>query len=117
MNRLREARTLELMIGLRCRRLHRPPSGALCPDCGRLRDYARERLARCPHGEGKPVCSRCSIHCYRPERREEIRRVMRFAGPRMLFVHPLLAIGHLAAARLPAPLARRKRRGGRRAGR
>ena len=26
---------------------------------------------------------------------EEIRKVMRYAGPRMLFVHPVLAIRHV----------------------
>jgi len=35
------------------------------------------------------------VHCYKPERRKQIQQVMRYAGPRMLRSHPLLAIRHL----------------------
>jgi hypothetical protein len=35
--------------------------------------------------------------------RERVRQVMRFAGPRMLLHHPLLAIAHLLKERRPAP--------------
>jgi hypothetical protein len=41
------------------------------------------------------TCAKCPVHCYRPELRERIRAVMRYAGPRMLFRHPRLAILHL----------------------
>ena len=109
----REARTVGLMIGLYCRRFHRPRPGAPCPECEGLRAYALERIARCPHGERKPVCARCPVHCYRPQRREEIRRVMRFAGPRMLLVHPVLAIGHLMTLGRQAALAHLAHRFGR----
>ena len=34
-------------------------------------------------------------HCYQPEMREKIRTVMRWAGPRMLPVHPVLSIKHV----------------------
>ena len=40
-------------------------------------------------------CSNCTVHCYRPEMRERIRTVMRYAGPRMLFHHPVMAIRHM----------------------
>lgn len=36
-----------------------------------------------------------SYNCYSKEMQEEIRKVMRYAGPRMLFVHPVLAIRHV----------------------
>ena len=57
--------------------------------------YARTRLSRCPHGNGKPSCRRCTIHCYTPLMRERIRIVMRSVGPRMLLVSPITAIRHL----------------------
>ena len=57
--------------------------------------YARARLSRCPYQEGKTTCARCPVHCYRPAMRARIRRVMRYAGPRMLTRHPLLALRHL----------------------
>ena len=43
----------------------------------------------------KPTCAKCPIHCYKPAMREQIRDVMRYAGPRMLKRHPVLAIRHL----------------------
>ena len=36
--------------------------------------------------ETKTFCSNCRAHCYRLEMREEIRKVMRFSGPRMIFI-------------------------------
>lgn len=90
----REARTVEAMIRLYCRGQH-GGSQSLCPECARLLDYARQRLHACPFGEGKTTCARCAVHCYRPEMREEIRAVMRYAGPRMMLRHPLLTLCHL----------------------
>ncbi|WP_306484365.1 nitrous oxide-stimulated promoter family protein [Anaerococcus sp.] len=37
----------------------------------------------------------CKIHCYEPARREEIREVMRFSGPRFNFYRPGKSIKHL----------------------
>lgn len=47
--------------------------------------------------ETKTFCSNCRVHCYRSEMREEIRKVMRFSGPRMIFYH-LAAIRHVIEA-------------------
>ena len=58
-------------------------------------DYAITRSEKCPFMEHKTFCSNCRVHCYKPELREKIRVVMRFSGPRMIMVHPLLAIRHL----------------------
>jgi len=91
---LREAKTIEAMLRLYCRD-HHGAEWALCAGCTPLLDYARERLAGCPYAEHKPTCARCPIHCYRPEMREQVRRVMRYAGPRMLLRHPILALLHL----------------------
>ena len=45
--------------------------------------------------ETKTFCSQCKVHCYKTKQREQIRKVMRFSGPRMLFYHPIMAIRHL----------------------
>jgi hypothetical protein len=90
----REARTLSAMLRLYCRHQHGTGTG-LCPDCHSLQDYALLRLKKCPFQEGKTTCARCPVHCYTPDRREEIRQVMRFSGPRMLFAHPWLTVLHL----------------------
>jgi hypothetical protein len=100
----RERRTIDAMIALYCRTHHRTgdrtggdrTSGdCLCDECSELQDYARARLRRCPYQEAKPTCANCPIHCYRPEMRERVREVMRFAGPRMLLRRPILALLHL----------------------
>jgi len=90
----REKKTVAAMVKLYCRGQHRPAAG-LCPACTELLAYAHKRLERCMFGENKTTCSRCPVHCYRPDMRERIVEVMRYAGPRMLVVHPLAAIRHL----------------------
>jgi hypothetical protein len=99
----RERRTVEAMIRLYCADHHGARAG-LCESCAELRDYALERLARCPFQDGKTTCAKCPVHCYRPARREEIRIVMRYAGPRMILRHPLLALWHLIDGRREKPL-------------
>lgn len=106
----RERATVSAMIRLACRSRHGTRDG-LCADCRELQAYADARLDRCPFQAGKPTCARCLVHCYRPEMRERIRDVMRFAGPRMLKRHPLLTICHiLDGRREPPELPRRKPR-------
>ena len=103
----REQQTLETMIALYCHNLHAPDEG-LCPDCTALRDYARARLEHCTYGTDKPKCSACPIHCYKPAMREAIRTVMRYAGPRMLLRHPLLALGHVMKGKRAHPPKKRQ---------
>jgi hypothetical protein len=98
----REQRTVAAMIELYCRDLH-GSAGELCPTCTSLHDYAMHRLDRCPFQEGKTTCAKCTVHCYAPAMREQIRVVMRYAGPRMMWRHPLLAVQHLLDGRRHAP--------------
>jgi hypothetical protein len=93
----RERRTMRLMIELYCRKKHSSDRVGLglCPACLQLADYAPQRIERCPFKENKPTCAKCTVHCYKPAMREQVRQVMRFAGPRMVIYHPLLAIAHL----------------------
>jgi len=88
----REIRTARTMIGMFCRRFHGKRS---CRNCDALLAYVEERIAKCPYGALKPACSQCRTHCYQEEMRQRIQEVMRFAGPRMLYRHPLMALRHL----------------------
>jgi hypothetical protein len=82
------------MLGIYCRD-HHGRADALCADCEQLRVYAHQRLDNCPFQEEKPVCNRCEVHCYSRPRREQVRQVMRYAGPRMPLRHPWLALRHM----------------------
>jgi hypothetical protein len=102
----READTIDAMMRIWCRDRHAGAvrdDGGLCPECRTLMEYARKRLALCTYGPDKPTCVNCPIHCYGKKQREEVRQVMRHAGPRMLWRHPVLAIAHLIDGRRPAP--------------
>ena len=92
--REREKRTVALMIRIYCKRQHGTRRG-LCPDCQALLDYASLRSDKCPFMETKTFCSNCRVHCYKPEMRAQIRAVMRFSGPRMIFSHPIMAVRHV----------------------
>ncbi len=92
--REREKKMVSQMIALYCRKNH-GSKGGLCPQCAALEQYAHQRSDHCPFMENKTFCSNCKVHCYKPEMREQIRRVMRFSGPRMIFHHPIMAIRHL----------------------
>lgn len=76
----REKRTISQMVALYCADNH---------------DAAALRTERCRKMDVKTSCDECEHHCYKPEERERIRAVMRYAGPRMLKKHPLAAIRHL----------------------
>ena len=93
--RAQEAKTLCDMIAIYCRGNHHTKGKTLCPACSALQTYALQRLQHCRYGDEKSFCSLCPTHCYAPKQREEIRRVMRYAGPRSLFVHPVAALRHL----------------------
>lgn len=60
-----------------------------------LMEYSHRRLDGCKFGEKKPACKRCPIHCYKPDMREKIREIMRWAGPRMIIYDPIAAIRHI----------------------
>ena len=88
-----EKKVVSKMISLYCKSNSNTGNG-LCPSCNELNEYALARLERCPFGEAKPTCGSCSIHCYKPEKKEQIKKVMRFAGPRMLLLSPIYTIRH-----------------------
>ena len=81
------------MVGCYCAGHHKPATG-LCPECRGLLDYATVRLDRCRYGREKPTCANCPVHCYQRARRDQMKAVMRYAGPRMLWQHPVLSLWH-----------------------
>ena len=94
MNRINEEqRVVGQMICLYCRK--KEGNKELCSSCKELLQYATARLEHCKFGENKPTCKKCPIHCYSPQMRERIRKVMRWAGPRMIWYHPVAAIKHI----------------------
>lgn len=79
----REKMTIQRMIALYQRRC----PGALADNAHyqALNAYADKRLDKCVFGENKPACKQCPVHCYQPAKREEMKQIMRWAGPRMLW--------------------------------
>lgn len=88
-----EKQTIEQMIHFYCR--HKEKNQTLCSACSELLKYAHQRLEHCPFGEGKKTCRQCTVHCYHPKMRQKIKEVMRFAGPRMIWYHPIWTLKHL----------------------
>jgi hypothetical protein len=109
----REYLTIKSMLQISCTDRHGEKQGAngLCSECAGLLAYAGQRLTNCPYGENKPTCAKCPVHCYGRVPREQVREVMRYAGPRMLSRHPWQALLHLLdklrKVRNPRPLRKR----------
>lgn len=99
-----EFKTIKAMVKIYCKKFHKiAGKEKLCAECQAFLVYANEKLDRCPYGQNKPTCNKCPIHCYKPELREQARTIMRYAGPRMLIVHPILAIRHLRSEKKGVP--------------
>ncbi len=95
--RKEEKALIASMIGIYCKGNGHDGKheGILCPECQALLSYAYQKIDKCPFMETKTFCSTCTVHCYRADMQEQIRRVMKYAGPRMLFVHPVPAVKHM----------------------
>lgn len=93
-----EKRVMTMMVRLYCHGKRHPTSAAdICPQCAALLSYANSRTDRCPRMAEKTFCSKCPAPCYEPARREEIRRMMRYAAPRLLLRHPIPVLRHMLA--------------------
>ena len=100
----REKKTIDAMVNLYCRKHHRT-GDELCPECQELHDYAMIRLSKCPFQEEKSTCGKCLVHCYKPDMKKKVAKVMRYSGPRMILHHPILALHHVFDGRKkPKPL-------------
>ncbi len=93
----RELKTVRFMIEIFCRDKHDTP--ILCQSCTELFNYAEIRLELCRFQEDKPTCGNCPVHCYRKSKAKQIKEVMRYAGPKMSYKHPILAIHHILDGR------------------
>ncbi len=98
----KEKNLIPVMINKYCRGRHKDNRKELgikqrdfCPKCKELRDYALFRLEKCPFKVHKKFCSFCKIHCYQPNMRDEIKKVMKYSGPRLIFSHPIFSISHV----------------------
>lgn len=99
-----EKKLIPVMIRTYCRGNHKTERKAegvkgkeLCSKCKELAEYAAFRLEKCPFKRNKGFCSYCKIHCYKPEYRAEMKEVMKYSGPKMLFSHPIFAMSHVTA--------------------
>ena len=108
----RDLATLARFIDFYCRRRHRlaPRSPVrikthdvdamvrkpleLCSSCRKLLAHAFVKRMRCPLSP-KPACKHCSSHCYHPNYRRDIQRVMKFSGPRLVLSGGLDYLRHL----------------------
>ncbi|MHB1127848.1 MAG: nitrous oxide-stimulated promoter family protein [Bacillota bacterium] len=91
-SRVLEEKTVNRMVHIYCQKMHKGKRGRLCPECTELLTYAANRIERCPHGDRKPVCGKCKVHCFKPVMREAIKQAMRYSGPRMIYKSPLLSV-------------------------
>jgi hypothetical protein len=121
----REWNTVSTMVGIYCRDHHRERAAregmvemgrgkmethgrdaratTLCAECKAFLAYANTRLERCRFGLEKPTCAKCPVHCYQRDRREQVRVIMRYAGPRMVWEHPIMSLRHWLDGLRPAP--------------
>ena len=88
---------VETMIKIYCDgNCNRPSSeDPLCSDCRALLDYSQNRLEKCPKGDRKTSCGRCDTPCYSEPHKSKIKQVMKYAGPRMAFKHPIKTVKYV----------------------
>ena len=87
-----EAETISTVLALYCRKKHRCKTP--CIRCRIILDYALLQLCKCPYLDKKPKCSHCEMSCFKKEVRRELKIIMRWAGKRMIFYHPILTLLH-----------------------
>ncbi len=98
-----EFKTLVTMVGIYCTAHHSSAIEAPCTSCQDLITYAKKRLLSCPFQKEKPTCGKCIVHCYKKSMQNRIKEVMKFAGPKMVYHHPIMALKHLIDTRRKSP--------------
>jgi hypothetical protein len=89
----KEKNIVTFMIEYYCIKNHKQK--VICKSCIELIKYAHEKLSICPFNEKKTSCLKCKIHCYSNIKREEIRKIMSYVGPRMIYLMPKQYVKHL----------------------
>ena len=96
--RHREQYVVSQMVEIYCHGNH-GTKGEMCDECKEIAEYAKSRSEHCPFMENKTFCANCKVHCYKPEMREKIKKVMRYSGPRIMFYHPFMAVWHVITSK------------------
>lgn len=95
-----EKKLITEMVAIYCRaQKHGCAKGEVCDECASLLDYAIERIDKCPNMAEKTSCAECPTQCYKPDMRQQVRQVMRCAGPRMMLINPRMALKHAMSSR------------------
>ncbi|WDE96246.1 nitrous oxide-stimulated promoter family protein [Lentisphaera profundi] len=94
-----EKKVIASMIRIYCDHKH-CQNNELCEDCHKIYHYCTKRLDKCPFGENKPACQNCQVHCYEKVMRQRVRKIMSYAGPRMLYRHPFMSLKHLYQSKI-----------------
>ncbi|MCG8482107.1 MAG: nitrous oxide-stimulated promoter family protein [Clostridia bacterium] len=90
----KEKETITLMIKLYCNKKHHTKE-KLCKECVAIKKYAHARLNRCPFGDEKSFCSKCPLGgCYEKSKREEIKKIMKYSGPRIILYRLKTVVEH-----------------------
>jgi hypothetical protein len=90
----REKKTIDKMVQVYCKGRHENKGDQLCAECNEFLSYAFMRLDKCPFQEEKSTCGKCLVHCYQPQMKEKVKKIMRYSGPRLLLRSPGLALHH-----------------------
>jgi hypothetical protein len=93
----REKRMVDAMVHIYCKE-HHGYTDVPCAKCFELGVYAKNRLENCRYQEKKPVCGRCGLTCYNAQKKDYAESIFNYAGPRMMFQHPLLGLHHFLDA-------------------
>lgn len=89
--------TMEAIGSIYCRGNHSDASRGndiMCPECRGVIENTLKRANACPYGH-ESNCEDCPTHCQRGEDQQRIKRIMRYAAPRMALRHPLMTATYL----------------------
>ena len=80
----KDKKILKKFISIYCKENHlkkgtKEYKDGLCRECYELLEYAVKKSENCPLNP-KPQCKHCAIHCYRPDMRQKIKKVMTFSS-------------------------------------
>ncbi len=83
------------MIHMYCHAHHNTDKQSLCDHCQAISDYSEFRTSKCPYIAKTLYCINCPTPCYKPDMKKEMAVIMKYAGPRFLFKHPIYFIDHV----------------------
>ena len=89
--------TLEAMGKIYCKAHHKgepKDEAGLCQWCRTVVQDTFDRSQNCPNGH-QENCQDCDIKCQRGESQANVKKLMAYSAPIMLFRHPLMAATYL----------------------